>query len=56
MSADNVRSFYEKWPSRMSRAKAATPDAVKGFHALFQAVMKEGVLGVREKELIALVG
>jgi AhpD family alkylhydroperoxidase len=38
----------------MSRAKAAAPDAVKGFHALFQAVMKDGALGSREKELIAL--
>jgi len=54
MSADDARSFYEQSPSRMSRAKAALPDAVKGFHALFQSVMKDGELGVREKELIAL--
>ena len=54
MPPDDARSFYDQWPSRMSRAKASVPDAVKGFHALFQAVMKEGTLGVREKELIAL--
>jgi AhpD family alkylhydroperoxidase len=55
MSVDSAKSFHEQWPSRMSRAKASTPDAVKGFHALFQAVMKEGALTVPQKELLALV-
>jgi len=54
MSTDDARTYYQQWPSRMSRAKGSAPDAVKGFHALFQSVMKEGTLGVREKELIAL--
>jgi AhpD family alkylhydroperoxidase len=38
----------------MSHAKGSAPDTAKGFGALFQAVMKEGALSVREKELIAL--
>jgi AhpD family alkylhydroperoxidase len=54
MSSENAQTFYEEWPSRMSRAKAAAPDAVKGFHSLFQSVMKEGALSPRDKELIAL--
>ena len=53
MSAD-AKTFYGQWPARMSRAKSAAPDAAKGFGTLFQSVMKEGALSVREKELIAL--
>ena len=47
-------NYYEQWSARMSNAKCAAPDAVKGFGALFQATMKEGSLSVREKELVAL--
>lgn len=53
MSAD-AKSFYDQWPARMARAKSAAPDAARGFGGLFQSVMKEGALSVREKELIAL--
>lgn len=53
MSAE-AKAFYDQWPSRMSRAKSAAPDVVKGFGSLFQSVMKEGAIGVREKELVAL--
>jgi len=34
--------------------KESVPDIMRGFGGLFQAVMKEGALSVREKELIAL--
>ena len=56
MSVENdAKTFYQQWPGRMSRAKAAAPDAAKGFGAMFQSVMKDGgALGVREKELVAL--
>ena len=50
----NAQSYYEQSPARMSRAKAAAPEVVRGFGALFQAVMKEGALTPRDKELIAL--
>ena len=53
MASDSER-FYAEWPARFEKAKAGMPDAVKGFGGLFAAVMKEGVLSVREKELIAL--
>lgn len=49
-----AKTFFEEWPAKMSKAKAALPDAAKGFGGLFQAVMKEGALSVKEKELIAL--
>ena len=46
--------FYEQWHSRMSKAKEAVPDAVRGFGGLFQSTMKANALTVREKELVAL--
>jgi AhpD family alkylhydroperoxidase len=54
MSVEDSKTFYQQWPSRMSQAKAAAPDAAKGFGTLFQSVMREGALSVREKELVAL--
>jgi AhpD family alkylhydroperoxidase len=51
---NDAAAFYESWPSRMSHAKASTPDAVKGFVALHQSVMKPGAMSVRDKELVAL--
>lgn len=54
MPANEANRFYADWSARMTRAKAAMPDVAKGFGALFQSVMKEGVLSAREKELIAL--
>lgn len=53
MPAD-ANTFYHEWPARMSHAKASAPEAVKGFGSLYQSVMKEGALTVREKELVAL--
>lgn len=54
MSTENAMTFYDQWSSRMSKAKAMAPEAAKGFGALHMAVMKEGALSVREKELIAV--
>ena len=55
MSAtENAREFYQNWSGRMSAAKAAAPEAARGFGTLFQSVMKEGAISAREKELIAL--
>ena len=53
MATDSER-FFQEWPARMAKAKAAAGDAVKGFGALFASVMKDGALTLREKELIAL--
>jgi AhpD family alkylhydroperoxidase len=52
--SNQASEFYRGWPARMSHAKASAPDAARGFGGLFQAVMKEGAVTVREKELIAL--
>lgn len=49
-----AQEYYRNGAARMAAAKAAVPEAVRGFGTLFQAVMKPGQLGVREKELLAL--
>jgi AhpD family alkylhydroperoxidase len=54
MPAEQAKAFYAENPARMTAAKSAAPDAAKGSHALFQAVMRDGALTVREKELLAL--
>ena len=50
----DAKSFYQEWPTRITRARTAAADAARGFAGLFQAVMKEGELSIREKELVAL--
>lgn len=49
-----AKDYYQNNAAAMSRARAAAPDAVRGFGGLFQSVMKEGTLSLRDKELIAL--
>ena len=46
--------FFEEWKQDVSGLKRETPGLLAGFGSLFSATMKEGALGVREKELIAL--
>lgn len=43
-----------QWSRGMAAMKQRTPDIAKAFGGLFQTLMKEGALSVREKELIAL--
>lgn len=52
--AESAKEFFEKFPKQLEKAKQALPDTIKGFGGLFQAVMKEGALKTKEKELIAL--
>lgn len=52
--SEEATKFFRDWPVRMSQAKAEAPEIPKAFAAFFQALMKEGALTVREKELIAL--
>ena len=50
----NVASFFEQWERDQALMKNQTPDMLRGMGGLFQSVMAEGALSVREKELIAL--
>ncbi len=47
-------AFFERWQTDQQHVKELAPEIVRGFGGMFQALMKEGALSVREKELIAL--
>ncbi len=49
-----VKAFYEKFKTDSGKVHQALPDMTKGFMGFFQAVMKDGALTVKQKELIAL--
>lgn len=49
-----VAAFFDQWEKDQQQLKEIAPDIARGFGGMFQAVMKEGALSVREKELIAL--
>ncbi len=49
-----AKEFYSSIGPRMEKVKQAAPEMVAGFGGLFQKVMKDGAISLREKELIAL--
>ncbi len=52
--ADGVKEFLQQWKSDNTKMQKLIPDAVKGFGGMFQAIMKDGALSLKGKELIAL--
>lgn len=50
----DVKAFYEKYKKDMGKLQGLLPDTIKGFSSLFSAVMKDGALSLKHKELIAL--
>ncbi|CAG0958574.1 4-carboxymuconolactone decarboxylase [Phycisphaerales bacterium] len=52
--SQEAAKFYETWGGRMGAVKARSPDLGRAFAPFFQALMKEGALSVKQKELIAL--
>lgn len=50
----DVAEFYQQWEEAHGKMRELIPNVMRGFGGLFQAVMKEGALTMREKELIAL--
>ena len=51
---DKTREYFAKYKTDIDRLKTEIPDTIQGFGTLFMKVMKDGALGVKEKELIAL--
>lgn len=49
-----VATFFDQWEKDQQQLKEDAPNIARGFGGMFQALMKEGALSVREKELIAL--
>ena len=54
MSKEEVQAFFTKFQKDSGKMKQELPEMMASFMAFFQSVMKEGALGVKEKELIAL--
>ena len=54
MSAENVKVFFEKFKADSGKIQQELPEMAKAFMGLFQAVMKDGALPLKVKELIAL--
>lgn len=52
--SENVNAFYKKFAGDTEKMKKAAPGMMAGFGGMFQKIMGEGKLTVREKELIAL--
>lgn len=50
----SAAQFYDRWETELRNLQRTAPNIARGFAPLFQAVMGEGALSVREKELIAL--
>jgi AhpD family alkylhydroperoxidase len=51
---DKTQEYFAKFKTDFDKLKTEIPDTLQGFSGLFQKVMKDGALGVKEKELIAL--
>jgi len=54
MSAENVKSFYEKFKKDSGKMRQELPEMTAAFSDLFQNTMSQGALDVKTKELIAL--
>jgi len=51
---ERIKKYYQEFSSSLSQMKQEVPAAVSGFAGLFQKTMADGVLGAKQKELIAL--
>ena len=51
--SNGTQEFFDKFKNDIEKMKKQTPNAIAGFGGLFQRVMKDGALSLREKELIA---
>ncbi|AQT70167.1 alkylhydroperoxidase/carboxymuconolactone decarboxylase family protein [Anaerohalosphaera lusitana] len=52
--ANQAKDFYGEWKHKTKKMQEMAPDTVKGFAGMFEKIMGEGALSVREKELVAL--
>lgn len=50
----NAKQHYETWSKTMTTMKSQAPFIGQGFGAMYQKLMGDGALSLREKELIAL--
>ena len=51
---NEVQHFYKDFTRSVQKLSKESPNLIKGFKVFHDQVMKDGVLGGKEKELIAL--
>jgi AhpD family alkylhydroperoxidase len=51
---NEIIEFQATWKSDLQKIKAVSPETARAFGSLHLAMMKEGALPARDKELIAL--
>ena len=51
---NEVQKFYKDFTRSMQKLSKTSPSMVKGFKVFHDQVMKDGVLGEKEKELVAV--
>jgi len=52
--AGETKEFFEKFKNDSAKMNGLIPEAVGGFMGMFSKIMKDGALGLKEKELVAL--
>lgn len=52
--SESVKEFYDQYKKGMGELQRKLPDTLKGFGGCFAAIMKDGALTLKQKELIAL--
>lgn len=50
----SAAEFFTSWKTNLPKLRAGAPDVARAFGGLHAAVMKDGKLAARDKELIAL--
>lgn len=50
----DMEKFFQDWDTGQAEMRVHSPDVLRGFGGMFQALMKKGALSVREKEFVAL--
>jgi len=50
--ANQTAAFFDQWQTDQLAIRDSAPELAKAFGAMFQSIMKEGALSIREKELI----
>lgn len=49
-----AKQHYDTWPKIIGELREQAPDIAKGFGGMYQKLMGDGALSLREKELIAI--
>ncbi len=52
--SSSAADHYREWPKAVGHMREAAPEIARAFGGMFQKLMGEGALSVREKELMAL--